>query len=104
MSQADLYLAAAVGIMMVGLYGVFTCAHLLRKLIALNLFGSGIFLLYVAVARRVPGELPDPVPHAMVLTGLVISISATALGLILARRVKTLTGHTELPPALEPDP
>ena len=104
MSQAEIYLASALGILLIGLYGLFTQPHLVRKLIALNLFGSGIFLVYVAVARRIAGETPDPVPHAMVLTGIVISVSATALGLVLARRVKTLTGGTELPPPVEPEP
>jgi len=103
-NQAEIYLASALGIMLIGLYGLFTQPHLLRKLIALNLFGSGIFLMYIAVARRIAGETPDPVPHAMVLTGIVISVSATALGLVLARRVKTLTGRTELPASVEHEP
>ena len=103
MTQAQLYLMAAVALLVIGLYGVFTCAHFLRKVISLNLFGSAIFLVYVAVARRIAGEVPDPVPHAMVLTGIVISVSATALALVLARRVKQLTGRTALPLPEESD-
>lgn len=95
--QADIYLAAALGIILAGLYGVMAIESLLRKLIALNLLGAGIFLVYVATARRIEGPIPDPVPHAMVLTGIVISVSATAFGLVLARRVAALTGRARLP-------
>lgn len=103
MSQAQVYLLAASALLVIGLYGVFTCAHFLRKLIALNVFGTAVFLVYIAVGRRIAGEVPDPVPHAMVLTGIVISVSATALALVLARRVKQLTGRTELPMPEEPE-
>lgn len=103
MTQPQIYLLAAAALLVVGLYGVFACAHFLRKMMALNLFGSAVFLVYIAVGRRIAGELPDPVPHAMVLTGIVISVSATALALVLARRVKQLTGRTELPMPEEPE-
>lgn len=102
MTSAEVYLVAAVAIMMIGLFGVFAQEHVLRKLVALNLFGSGVFLLYVAVAARVGVERLDPVPHAMVLTGIVISVSATALGLVLARRVRQLTGRVDLSERDEP--
>ena len=102
MTSAEVYLVAAVAIMMIGLFGVFAQEHVLRKLVALNLFGSGVFLLYVAVAARVGVERLDPVPHAMVLTGIVISVSATALGLVLARRGRQLTGRVDLSERDEP--
>ena len=103
MSQAQVYLLAAAALLVLGLYGVFACAHFLRKMIALNIFGTAVFLIYIAVGRRIAGEVPDPVPHAMVLTGIVISVSATALALVLARRVKQLTRGTELPMPEDPD-
>jgi multicomponent Na+:H+ antiporter subunit C len=37
------------------------------------------------------------VPHAMVLTGIVVAISATALALILVRRIYDATGTSLLP-------
>ena len=49
---------------------------------------SGVFLVLVALARRVPGPEPDPVPHAMVITGIVVAISATAMAVVLARRLR----------------
>ena len=81
----------------IAIWGFFVRADLLRRVIALNVLGTGIFLLLVAVARRVPGEAPDPVPHAMVLTGIVVTVSASAFALVLLRRIYDATGRISLP-------
>lgn len=60
---------------------------LLKRVVALNIMGAGVFLILIAVAYRGPGVAPDPVPHALVLTGIVVAVSATALALALARRL-----------------
>ena len=81
----------------IAIWGFFVRADLLRRVIALNVLGAGIFLLLVAVARRVAGEAPDPVPHAMVLTGIVVAVSASAFALVLLRRIYDATGRLILP-------
>ena len=80
-----------------GVAGVMLFAHLLRRILAFNLMGSGAFLILVGLAQR--SELADPVPQAMVLTGIVVSVAATALALALARRLHKLTGAHTLPEA-----
>ncbi|MGB5606129.1 MAG: NADH-quinone oxidoreductase subunit K [Gammaproteobacteria bacterium] len=60
---------------------------LLHRVLALNVMGAGVFMLLIAVAYRGPGLPPDPLPHALVLTGIVVAVSATALALALARRL-----------------
>ncbi len=52
--------------------------------------GSGAFLVLVGLAQR--AGMADPVPQAMVLTGIVVSVAATALALALARRLHKLSG------------
>ena len=42
--------------------------------------------ILVATAYRGPEVAADPIPHALVLTGIVVAVSATALGLALERR------------------
>jgi multicomponent Na+:H+ antiporter subunit C len=56
-------------------------------LIALNVTGAGVFQLLVAVAYRGIDQAPDPVPQALVLTGIVVAVSATSLGLALWQRL-----------------
>jgi multicomponent Na+:H+ antiporter subunit C len=91
-----LYGVAAVLLFWLGLYGIFTRAELLRKIMAVNIMGGGTFLLLVSLARRNFVAAPDPVPHAMVLTGIVVALSATALAIGLARRLAQATGRDRL--------
>lgn len=78
-----------------GVAGVLLLEHLLRRILAFNLMGSGAFLVLVGLAQR--NGVPDPVPQAMVLTGIVVAVAATALALALLRRLQALTGEVTLP-------
>lgn len=96
MTQPVLYALAGVAIFTLSLYALIARRDLLRRMVAANTMAAGVFLVFIAMAARQPPEAPDPVPHAMVLTGLVVSISATALGLALVRAVHAATGATRL--------
>ena len=74
----------------------------LRKILAFNLLGSGVFLLFGVVARRgaAAGFGGDPVPQALVITGIVVAFSATALAVALLLRLFQETGpRASLSPA-----
>jgi multicomponent Na+:H+ antiporter subunit C len=47
-----------------------------------------VFHVLVAVAYRGLDDAPDPVPQALVLTGIVVAVSATALALVMGQRVE----------------
>lgn len=95
MTPPLLYALAGAVLFAMGVAGVVRLAHLLRKILAFNVMGSGAFLILVGLAQR--GGAPDPVPQAMVLTGIVVAVAATALALALARRLVHLTGEMRLP-------
>jgi multicomponent Na+:H+ antiporter subunit C len=95
-SQTDLYTLAGAALFIIGLYGLMTRPHLLHKVLALNISSSGVFFVLVGIARRVPGTTPDPLPHAMVLTGIVVTVSSTAFALALAKRIYSETGIAAL--------
>lgn len=97
MSSVFLYALVGVGLFTLGLYALIVHAHLLRKILAINVTGSGVFLILVGLGGRSPGATPDPVPHAMVITGIVVAVSATALALALMLRVQAETGKAQLP-------
>lgn len=86
--------AALVGL---GLYSFVIQAHLLRRLLAFNIIGSGIFLLFGASGARLPGVATDPVPQALIITGIVVALAATALGVGLVLAYARATGRTSLP-------
>lgn len=96
MNPAVLYALVGVGIFSLGLYALIIYTHLLRKILAINFMGSGIFLLLVALAKKSGDGQPDTVPHAMVITGIVVAISATALALALMLKLSRATGRAEL--------
>jgi len=79
----------------IGMGGLFVCDHMLRKILAANLAGSGLFLVLVALARRPIDAPPDPVPHALVLTGILVAVSATALALALHRSLAAADAAVE---------
>ena len=79
--------AALVGM---GLFGLIVHPDLLRKILAFNLLGSGVFLLFGVIARRgsAAGFGGDPVPQAIVITGIIVGFAATALGVALLLRLR----------------
>lgn len=78
-----------------GLFGFIAHRHLLRRLLAFNIMGSGAFLVLVGLAQD--GRGVDPVPQAMVITGIVVAVASTALALVVFRRWYRASGRTDLP-------
>lgn len=92
MTPATLYGLLGAALIGVGLYGTMMQATPLRRLLGLNFVGSGVFLLYGVAARRgaAAGLAGDPVPQAMVITGIVVAFAATALAVALILRLRTV--------------
>jgi multicomponent Na+:H+ antiporter subunit C len=82
-----------------GLYGLIVHREVLRKILAFNLLGGGVFLLFGVVARRGAAASfdADPVPQALVITGIVVAFAATALAVALVLRLFEVSGQTSLP-------
>lgn len=83
MSEArDLYAVLGCILFGLGLYRLIMSDDALRKVLAVNVLGAGVFLVLIAAGG--PVAPPDPVPRAMVITGIVVAVAATALALNLA--------------------
>lgn len=95
--------AALIGL---GLFSLIVDPRPLRKILAFNLLGGGVFLLFGVIARRGAGAGlgGDPVPQALVITGLVVAFAATALAIALLLRLFQVTGQTALDEATQPAP
>jgi multicomponent Na+:H+ antiporter subunit C len=96
MNMLFIYTLTGTGLFFIGLYALIIHANLLRKILALNIMGSGVFLVLISLAMRSGHSSPDAVSHAMVITGIVVAVSATALGLVLMLRVIDITGNSHL--------
>ena len=98
MTGATLFGLVAAALVGVGLYGVIVNPQPLRKILAFNVIGGGVFLLFGVIARRgaAAGMGGDPVPQALLITGIVVAFSATALAVTVLLRLHEETGSTTL--------
>ena len=77
----------------IGLYMMIANKNLVKKIIGLNMFQTGVFLFFITSAYRIGGAAPvvtegggpyvSPLPQVIVLTAIVVGISLTAVGLAL---------------------
>ena len=96
MTTPILYAGSGIILFSIGLYALLVRRHLLRKILAANIMGSGVFMVFISVGARGEGAVADPVPQVMVLTGIVVSLCFTAVAIVLAVRIHNLTGCTTL--------
>jgi multicomponent Na+:H+ antiporter subunit C len=104
MTVATMFGLCAAGLVGIGLYGLIVLPHPLRKLVCFNVVGSGVFVLFGAVAKRgaAAGWGGDPGPQALLITAIVVAFAATALAVALLVRLIRVTGSASLasdPPA-----
>ena len=98
MSSATLFGYCGAVLVGLGLFGLVTNPEILRKIVAFNVLGSGVFLLFGVIARRgaAAGLGADPVPQALVITGIVVAFSATAMAVALLVRLNKETGQVTM--------
>ena len=97
---STVFVLVAAAIFGLGVHGLLVSAHIMRKLLALNLMLSALFLLLIVVPATLDGR-PDPVPQALVLTGIVIAVSTTAFALALMVRLFGKQGHATILPDID---
>ena len=98
MTVETLFALCAAGLVGIGLYGLIVQPHPLRKLVCFNVMGSGVFVLFGALARRgaAAGFMADPVPQALLITAIVVAFAATAMAVALLLRLIESTGSATL--------
>lgn len=102
MTPSFLYALTGIALFLMAVHGFLARRHLVRKIIALNIMGGGVFLVLIAMASR--GHPADPVPQAMVITGIVVAVAMTALALAVLVRLHEASGSVVLdPPEGPPD-
>jgi multicomponent Na+:H+ antiporter subunit C len=104
-------------IILIGLYSTIASGNLLKKLIGLSIFQTGIFLFYVSLgdvgnlanlglktatppilweeAIKKGYAYANPLPHVLMLTGIVVSAATTGVALALVVRMFRESGTIE---------
>lgn len=98
---------AAMILFIIGTFTVLTRSNLFKKLIGINIMESAIFLMFIAAGNIRGGAVPildeanpqtvciNPLPSALMLTGIVVSVSVTAFALALIIRLHQSYGTTD---------
>ena len=98
--------AAFVALFCIGLYVVLARSNLVKKLLGLNIMETAVFAFIVTsgmvddgtapiLGNGVAGPFASPLPHALILTGIVVAVSITALALALIVEIHRQCGTIE---------
>ncbi|MGY1714537.1 NADH-quinone oxidoreductase subunit K [Geodermatophilus sp. SYSU D01106] len=111
MSSGNVTLAVVVGVLFAGGSYLLLQRSLLRVVLGFVLIGHGANLVLLVaggpagpapvVGETAPQEAADPLPQALAITAVVITLGVTALLLALADRSVTLRGDDDVPDAVE---
>jgi multicomponent Na+:H+ antiporter subunit C len=101
-------------LVVVGTYMMMSQRNLLKAVVGLYLFQTAVILLFIALSFRneatVPialGEAPmhNPLPHAMMLTAIVVGVATIGVAIAILRRIQTESATIEAPaPPTDPEP
>jgi len=95
-----------VALTLIGFYAMITRAHLVRQLIGLVIFQTGIILFFISTATKWAAGLPiapaegvpdpadhmNPLPHALMLTAIVVAVAVQGVAIALLIRIKRSFG------------
>ena len=103
--QTKYYYLVVIFLMMIGLYATLSSRNLIKKVIGINIFQISVFLFYIAMSKVKHGTAPilwdkshvydNPLPHVLILTAIVVSVSTTAVALALIINIHKEYGTIE---------
>lgn len=90
-----------IGLLVIGLYGMLGKRNLVKKVIGMVIFQSALFLFFIEGATKMGATVPiiqphlgtepilyvNPLPHALILTAIVVSVATTGVALALVIRI-----------------
>lgn len=96
-------------LMMAGFYIMIARSNLVKKMIGLSIFQTGIFYFYISLGKVSGGTAPiliegdaastvvysNPLPHVLILTAIVVGVATMAVGLALIVRIYEKYGSIE---------
>ena len=104
--KAVLY--GGIGILfLIGLFGLMKKKNIIKMIICIGIMEMSVNLFLISIVFNITGSAPiitddlklnmiDPIPHALVLTAIVIGIAVLALGLSFAIKYFELSNNTNI--------
>lgn len=91
-----------------GIFGMITCKNYMKKLMCMNVIQIAVILFFLCFAQKTGAQIPvldgilkaakdyiNPIPHALMLTAIVVSLGTTGVALALLMRLKETFGSVE---------
>lgn len=97
----------ALALFAIGIYTILTHSNLFKKVIGINIMEGSTYILFIAAGNVRGGVAPildmgdpglvyvHPLPQALMLTGIVVSVSVTALSLALITKLYRFYGTVD---------
>ena len=92
----------------ISIYGMIVCGNYLKKLMCMNMMQVAIIFFFLTFGQKEGATLPvamnqissvdayiNPLPHALMLTAIVVRLGTTGVGLALLMRIKDIYGTIE---------
>jgi multicomponent Na+:H+ antiporter subunit C len=91
-------------VIVVGVFLMMSQRNLLKAVVGLYLFQTAVILQFITIAFRADGSVPivsdglalhNPLPHAMMLTAIVVGVATLGVAIALLRRIQAESGRIE---------
>jgi multicomponent Na+:H+ antiporter subunit C len=91
-------------LVMIGVYLMMSQRNLLKAVVGLYLFQTAAILQFITISFRSDGSVPiiendvvlhNPLPHAMMLTAIVVGVATLGVAIALLRRIQAESGTIE---------
>ena len=93
----------------IGIYGMIVCSNYMKKLMCMNIMQVAIIFFFLTFGQKDGSTLPvtmagdlvtaetyiNPLPHALMLTAIVVSLGVTGVGLALLMKIRDIYGTIE---------
>ena len=95
-------------LMFLGMFGMIIANNYMKKMMAMNVMQVAVILFFLCFAQKTGGMIPilngittdpnlyiNPLPHALMLTAIVVSLGTTGVAIALLMRIKETYGSVE---------
>ena len=95
-------------LMFLGMFGMIISNNYMKKMMAMNVMQVAVILFFLCFAQKEGGMIPilngittdpslyiNPLPHALMLTAIVVSLGTTGVAIALLMRIRETYGSVE---------
>lgn len=107
LAESGIYVLTFI-LMALGIFGMIASGNYMKKLMCMNILQVSIIFFFLTFGQKNGATLPvvlehllgaesyiNPLPHALMLTAIVVSLGTTGVGLALLMKIKDIYGTIE---------